>query len=1016
MGLIQWERYGVRFTADGALDVKAVLAPGDTWQPRDWRGRWIWMGGRVQLRGRNRYGTVIGGDQRRGVTIAWDDDHTSTVAPHLLRVDTPARARPLRAPRGDALFDLASPPATSPTTAARMPAVRDRIPAGAWAPAPDGAAPDQAAVRYLARENVRAWLTETNGSPVAYLDQNGDVRRYIDISRWEADVARLGLPEADPPRGPADGVLDPDASPTGDAITHVMSPDGVVHAWMVRTTGGAVGYVRGRDGRTRRFAQVGRWRLAAQSEGVSVTARRATPSRRSPASPAFEQTPIPDLFGPAPVDALPHPASAAPAINVADLVPGLPGYDEDDAVGKLRELIDGATFGGLTLRFVNAAATVGDNGSGKLRWRADIFNASGRRVGSTDRIWHRETDGTLWAKNDFMSLRHEVRGNGFAAPYSLFLERHYWNAGFSHVAVDAGLDDGGYVWASAGFDFADAHWAARRIDALRELVAAGDGTRDELAAARALLDRADRHAFGEPGFPSAREISQVGRRPGQNFREQSWIGSRAMRGSGWNGIKRNPLLAGNDTSTAEERATPERTDTPAPAEVPPARATPAANGTVGAPAQAATPLRAADDLATPVPDTTPTSTPAPPAPARRPRRQGPPISTLRPGQRMRNGRYGPVADITEVHPNGRGATVVFTDGSTRVLRGPNIPISFVVTDETPTSAPPPTPARRTAAAADPGIPDADARPERANLYFSSPDGPGEAWIQNDGRTATFHVRGRDGIVRRYTNTVAWANARDAAGATEPTPAPTPAARPAPHIPDPPPGWLAGDVIPRNDNPDLNAIKEQLQQLVAGRSFNGFAVNITGVTAYHNSVTFGADILDANGRRVGRTERKWIRNADGTMYAYNKYLELDEHARGGGFAPVWGAYLEQIYWESGFDRVEVLAALEDGGYVWASAGFDFKAASDARELMERLSRLLTQDDPPWPAAVRSAARALLARAERHAFGEPGFPSARELSQLGRQPGQNIREHSWLGMALMRGRMWSGVKRRPQRADV
>ncbi|TMR22050.1 hypothetical protein ETD86_12825 [Nonomuraea turkmeniaca] len=1407
MGLIQWERFGVRFTADGILDVKATAtrtlarAPGGAWQPRDWRGRWIWMGERVQLRGRNRYGTVVGADERRGVTIDWDDGHTSTIAPHLLRVDTPVRPRTprgRRAPHGDALFELSPPPATTSPAAVRSPAARARISAGAWAPAPDGTAPDRAAIRYLASGNTRAWLTETNGRPVAYLDQDGNVRRYADIAQWEADVNRLGLAETDPPRGPADGVPDPDARPVSDAITHVTSPDGVVHAWMVRTTGGVVGYVRGRDGQTRRFAGAGRWRLAAQSEGVSVTARRSTPRRRPAASPAFKQTPIPDLFGPAPVDAadkpdvaptpdlLPEPEPAAPSINVADLVPGLPGYDEDEAIGQLRKLIDGASFGGLTLRFVRANVTDGRDGSGKISWRADMYDARGRRVGSTDRVWHRETDGTLWAHNDFMSLRRDARGNGFAAPYSLWLERHYWKAGFTHVSVDAGLDDGGYVWASAGFDFADEWDAARRLEKLQELVAAGDGTRDELTAAQVLLARASQHAFGEPGFPSAREISQVGRTPGQNWREQSWIGSRAMRGSAWNGIKRNPVLATSHSTAAKDSGEPERATTPAPST--PAPSAPArrsdrplavanGNATASTPAAASTPARtaatlrrgdrlrsargpqeitdvehidlpftqevvvttadgqghlyhpdadvtadvapkpppAADDLATLIPETatfdaahirerlrtlveghrfgpytvevvgakptfnaddgtgtlwwradildsdgrtvghairswrrhpdgtvtehndalhldrdargsgfasawgahleraywasgfdhstvhaamddggyvwasagynfdnatdaegilgklrllvasdtppldaatraaankileratlhtfgqpgypsareisqlgrrpgqrlrehvwlgsavmrgsawhgikhnpdrphriTPVdrspyrardlqpgqqltvsgnvntiaavapSTTRPgmidvtftndrtvqfypefdlgsmltrrttsaaatptPAPTRRPRRQGPPITTLRPGQRIRNGRYGPIADIAEVRPNGRGATVVFTDGSTRVLRGPNIPISFVVPDDTPAAAPPPTPPRRpaAAAAADPGIPDPDARPEQATLYYSSPDGPGEAWMSNDGRIATFHVRGRDGIVRRYTNTIAWAAARDAAGATETMPAPTPAAHSTSHLPDPPPGWLASDVIPSHGNYDPDVIKQQMDALVADRSFNGFTVKVTDVHADYwrssGSLTFSADIFDANGQRVGRTQRRWKRESDGTMWAYNALLALDEHARGGGFAPAWGAYLEQLYWESGFDHIEVTASLEDGGYVWASAGFDFKSPFDARDMLNRLRRLLEENNPPIPAAARSAAEALQARAERHRFGEPGYPSARELSQLGRQPGQNIREHSWLGMLLMRGRTWGGIKRRPERADV
>ncbi|MCK2222090.1 hypothetical protein MF672_051040 (plasmid) [Actinomadura sp. ATCC 31491] len=59
----------------------------------------------------------------------------------------------------------------------------------------------------------------------------------------------------------------------------------------------------------------------------------------------------------------------------------------------------------------------------------------------------------------------------------------------------------------------------------------------EIAAAEQILQRWQRFEFGDPGFPTAREISQTGRRPGENIRDHTWIGARAMRGSDWEGVK-----------------------------------------------------------------------------------------------------------------------------------------------------------------------------------------------------------------------------------------------------------------------------------------------------------------------------------------------------------------------------------------------------------------------------------------------------------------------------------------------
>ncbi|MBN6057599.1 hypothetical protein JYK22_37095, partial [Nonomuraea sp. RK-328] len=88
---------------------------------------------------------------------------------------------------------------------------------------------------------------------------------------------------------------------------------------------------------------------------------------------------------------------------------------------------------------------------------------------------------------------------------------------------------------SAGFDFINGYEAEERLEALQAEQEAlirerddWDGPRDdpryerivsEVAAAEQILQRWRRFEFGDPGFPTAREISQTGRRPGENLRD-----------------------------------------------------------------------------------------------------------------------------------------------------------------------------------------------------------------------------------------------------------------------------------------------------------------------------------------------------------------------------------------------------------------------------------------------------------------------------------------------------------------
>ncbi|MET7335946.1 GNAT family N-acetyltransferase [Nonomuraea sp. NPDC005650] len=246
-------------------------------------------------------------------------------------------------------------------------------------------------------------------------------------------------------------------------------------------------------------------------------------------------------------------------------------------------------------------------------------------------------------------------------------------------------------------------------------------------------------------------------------------------------------------------------------------------------------------------------------------------------------------------------------------------------------------------------------------------------------------------------------------------------------PPEPPRPKVRDLIPVRGEPwDSDAATEGLRWLLEGRDFAGYQIEIAimndgapkdGGTYVH----WTAGVMK-DGEPVGTMMRRWDRHPDGTVTAWNDVLELEPEHRGKGFAPAISAYLEQLYIESGFERVDVYASSEDGGYTWASAGFgflnDYEAEARLEALQAEQEALIRErdswagpkDDPRYERIVSeiTAAEQLLQRWQRFEFGDPGFPTAREISQTGRRPGETIRDHTWIGARAMRGSDWEGVK--------
>lgn len=80
------------------------------------------------------------------------------------------------------------------------------------------------------------------------------------------------------------------------------------------------------------------------------------------------------------------------------------------------------------------------------------------------------------------------------------------------------------------------------------------------------------------------------------------------------------------------------------------------------------------------------------------------------------------------------------------------------------------------------------------------------------------------------------------------------------------------------------------------------------------------VIHLEGEPVGVIEREFTRDPEGEIVVRNNAMILEGNAKGNGFAAAFTPRLEDYYRRSGADRIEVYAALEDGGLVWARQDF------------------------------------------------------------------------------------------------
>lgn len=224
--------------------------------------------------------------------------------------------------------------------------------------------------------------------------------------------------------------------------------------------------------------------------------------------------------------------------SVGDTIPTSPSSAELDRVEiALKSVVD-RQFGPLRLEAVIDRDMTRDAGGDELFWDGALYSDSGEVAGEVQRHFAREVDGTLTVDHDLLDLRPQFRRQGFSGAFRRFMEQWYRESGVDAIYLHAALEDGGYVWARAGYTWRNA--AAPFLDRpsgvanrLKAAIDRGQGSASERAAARRMLERLRDEPFDSPSYPTPLDVAMIGWSEGR----ETWLGSAVMRGSDWLAVK-----------------------------------------------------------------------------------------------------------------------------------------------------------------------------------------------------------------------------------------------------------------------------------------------------------------------------------------------------------------------------------------------------------------------------------------------------------------------------------------------
>lgn len=231
-------------------------------------------------------------------------------------------------------------------------------------------------------------------------------------------------------------------------------------------------------------------------------------------------------------------------------------------------------------------------------------------------------------------------------------------------------------------------------------------------------------------------------------------------------------------------------------------------------------------------------------------------------------------------------------------------------------------------------------------------------------------------------------------------------------------------LQRRPNVDRNKINLEMEQV--------YAVTHTGVALDGNSVTlrsqvtesvFQSDGLHVSGKifnnDTGNIEGNFhriISTYEGKIVVTHELLEIYDRYQGSGFSKTFNRQAENFYITRGIDDIYVHAALDGGGYAWASAGFDWDYSNHADSVSNVsawIGDYILKNKTTMPADLLSDLRSLRTRLGDSPVSNRDYPTPKEIADFGRIDGAE----TWPGKEIMMGSNWFGKKTlRPEGARI
>jgi len=219
--------------------------------------------------------------------------------------------------------------------------------------------------------------------------------------------------------------------------------------------------------------------------------------------------------------------------------------------------------------------------------------------------------------------------------------------------------------------------------------------------------------------------------------------------------------------------------------------------------------------------------------------------------------------------------------------------------------------------------------------------------------------------------------------------------------------------------------EMFKYVYENRTFgDGFTLKVREVFRIgSNSKTVEMDIVGKNGGLAGKVKRSFMEhNIDKRIEVHHDLMKLNEAQRGKGFSSDFSRFSEAWYKAAGgVSEITITAALEDGAYTWAKAGYDWSQKPDSLiSRFKTLSEYLLDTGvksgftPEEAAEIASKVDALRIKMETGKYYTNSYPKPFQIANM---EGPDITYNTLSGETetlpfgrwLLSNAYWNGIKK-------